>query len=706
MRYRFKLAVRLTRILRGKNRQVKSCVAAPDTAVRMKTCKKGLFLLASCQPFQSDKNDANLERDCSTNPPYLPPTVINTSLRLSALRNLMNEQNISVYVIPATDPHLSEYIAPRDARRAWMTGFTGSAGTAVVSKRNASLWTDGRYWIQAQRQMGCNWELNKGEMTIVDWIMSETGEGETVGADPFVFSVVAWESYRKPLLQGKRSFVAKEHNLVDEIWGAERPPVPKENIFKVPAEFLGRTWQMKVKDIRTQMKNNPYKPTAVLISALDETAWLFNLRGNDIPYNPFFQSYTLLTADWIRLYVNESRLTPDIKKYLNTNCTTAECVQLKAYEDIRKNVQEYAKGNVKIWIGQEYTTFGVYEVIPESKLLIHRYSPVQITKSTKDATEQKGLKDAHVRDAVAVIQYFVWLEKNVPKGTETELSGARYLSNLRSQQNYSRGLSFETISASGLNAALAHYSPNDETNRKLVADEMYLIDSGGQYLDGTTDITRTLHWGTPTNFQKEAYTRVLMGHIDLARSIFPAGTIGNVLDIWARHALWEVGLNYKHGTGHGIGNFLGVHEWPVGIGSSYTWNLEEGMFTSIEPGYYQDNEFGIRIEDVAMVIKAETKHMFGGVPYLTFEHVSLVPYERKLIDLSIMTEQQIDWLNKYYEKVWKIVSPELLAQHLTEEYDWLQKHTHLFSHSVLVTSSLIVLAGTLLGNLLLQGRLL
>ncbi|XP_067904067.1 xaa-Pro aminopeptidase 2 [Heterodontus francisci] len=667
---------------------------------------EGLLLLASCQPFQSDKSDAGLVRDCTTNPPYLPPTVTNTSLRLSALRTLMDSQNISVYVIPATDPHLSEYIAPRDARRAWMTGFTGTAGTAVVSKMKAALWTDGRYWIQAERQMDCNWELNKGETTIVDWIMTETKEGDTVGADPFVFSIVEWENYKEPLLQGKRQFVGKEENLVDSIWGVERPPEPTENIFKVPAEFIERTWQTKVKEIRTQMKNNPYKPTAVLISALDETAWLFNLRGNDIPYNPFFQSYTVLAADSIRLFVNESRLPPDIKDYLSTACTTAECVQLKAYQDIRTNLQEYAEGNVTIWIGREYTNYGVYEVIPKSKLLIHRYSPVQITKSIKDTTEQKGLKAAHVRDAVAVICYFVWLEKNVPKGIETELSGAHYVNNLRSKQKHSKGISFETISASGLNAALAHYSPNNETNRKLIPDEMYLIDSGGQYLDGTTDITRTLHWGTPTSFQKEAYTRVLMGQIDLARSIFPAGTIGDELDVWARHALWEVGLNYKHGTGHGIGNFLGVHEWPVGIGSPHTCPLREGMFTSIEPGYYEDNEFGIRIEDVAMVVKAETKHMFGGVSYLTFEHVSLVPYERKLIDLSIMNKQQIDWLNNYYENVWKTVSPELQAQSLTEEYDWLRKHTELFSHSVLVTYSLINLAAALLGNLLLQGRLL
>ncbi|XP_072127379.1 xaa-Pro aminopeptidase 2 isoform X1 [Mobula birostris] len=661
----------------------------------------GLLLLASGHPLHSDKSNAGLVRNCTANPPYLPPTVVNTTNRLNALRNLMDAQNISVYVIPATDPHLNEYIGPRYARRAWMTGFTGSAGTAVVSKTKAVLWTDGRYWVQAERQMDCNWELNRGETSILNWILQQTSKEDIVAADPFVFSVVQWMTYSESLLQGKRQFVSKESNLVDIVWGEERPSKSTEDLFEVPAKFVGRTWQEKVKEIRTQMQYNAYKPTALLISALDETAWMFNLRGNEIPYNPFFETYTLLTADWIRLFVNESRLPAHIKKDLNTHCTTAECVQLRPYEDIQQNVKKYAEGNVIIWIGEEYTTYGVYKVIPESKLLMDRYSPVQITKAVKDETEQKGMKAAHVRDAVAVICYMLWLEKNVPKGTETELSGAHYIDKLRSKQNYSKGPSFETISASGLNAALAHYSPNEETKRKLTPDEMYLVDSGGQYLDGTTDITRTIHWGKPNNFQKEAYTRVLMGQIDLARSIFPARTTGDSLDVWARHALWEAGLNYKHGTGHGIGSFLGVHEWPVGIGSGQTWKLEEGMFTSIEPGYYEDNEFGIRIEDIVMVVKADTKYTFGGEPYLTFEHVSFVPYERKLIDLSIMNENQIEWLNKYYDKIWKTVSPELKAQNLTEEYNWLQKHTQPFSHSAVVTSSLPLLVGVLLGNQML-----
>uniref|UniRef100_A0A4W3H4M8 X-prolyl aminopeptidase (aminopeptidase P) 2, membrane-bound n=1 Tax=Callorhinchus milii TaxID=7868 RepID=A0A4W3H4M8_CALMI len=589
---------------------------------------------------QSEKNNRNV-RNCDIDPPYLPPTTVNTSLHLNALRTLMVAHNIKVYIIPATDSHLSEYISPHDARRAWMTGFTGSAGTAVVSTTNASLWTDGRYWVQAERQMDCNWELNIVKNSIVNWIIGETREGEKIGADPFVFSVASWESYRIPLQEANRSLITITNNLVDEIWGADRPPPSSDDIFRVPDAFLGRSWQDKVEEARIKMMQNLYKPTAILISGLDETAWLLNLRGNDIPYNPFFVSYLLLTADWIRLFVNESRLPQDIKQYLNTNCTGVNCVQLHAYKDIRDNVQEYAKGDVRIWIGEEYTNYGVFEVIPEAKLIIDKYSPVQITKAIKDETEQKGLKAAHVRDAIAVIRYLVWLEQNVPKGTETELSGAHYVSKLRSEEEHSKGISFETISASGMNAALAHYSPTNETNRKLSVQEMYLIDSGGQYLDGTTDITRTVHWGTPTDFQKEAYTRVLIGNIDVSRSIFPAGTIGNTLDVWARHALWEVGLNYNHGTGHGIGNFLGVHEWPVGIGSTHTWELQKGMFTSIEPGFYQDNEFGIRIEDVTMVTQADTKYIFGGKPYLTFEHISLVPYDRKLIDVSIMNKQQV-----------------------------------------------------------------
>uniref|UniRef100_A0A8C1NY23 X-prolyl aminopeptidase (aminopeptidase P) 2, membrane-bound n=1 Tax=Cyprinus carpio TaxID=7962 RepID=A0A8C1NY23_CYPCA len=616
------------------------------------------------------------ERNCSAIPPYLPPTAVNTTLRIRDLRASMIPLNISAYIIPATDAHLSEYIAPRDARLAWMSGFTGSAGTAVITQNKAVLWTDSRYWIQAERQIDCNWELERDD---------------------------TFDVYNTNLAPAGRILKSIPDNLVDKIWTG-RPPLPPDNPIRLPDNVIGRTWPMKVEQIRAQISDNPYKPTAVLLSALDETAWLFNLRGNDIPFNPFFYSYTLLSMDEIWLFVHIERITEELKVYLNSSCYHSYCVQLLEYSSVRSYLQSYLqKLNVRVWVGTEYTNQALYELItPEDKLLTTTYSPVLTTKAVKDATEQHILKEAHIRDAVAVMQLLVWLEKKVPEGTETELTAAHFVDQCRSKQKNSRGPSFETISASGANAALAHYSPSNETARKLSVDEMYLVDSGGQYLDGTTDITRTVHWGKPTDFQKEAYTRVLMGNIEISRSVFPAGTRGVNMEMLGRRALWEVGLNYGHGTGHGLGNYFGVHEWPVGFQSNNI-PFQEGMFTSIEPGYYKENDFGIRIEDIAVTVPATTKL---GNNYLTFETVSLVPYDRKLINTSLLSPEQVHWLNKYYESIRSVVGPELERQALKEEYDWMMKHTAPFlSAGASAVISSVTLLVTMLPSVLLHNLL-
>ncbi|KAK6473674.1 xaa-Pro aminopeptidase 2 [Huso huso] len=537
---------------------------------------------------------------------YLPPTTVNTTKRLADLRLLMPAHNVSAYIIPATDAHLSEYIAVRDKRLTWITGFTGTAGTAVVTNTKAVFWTDSRYWIQAERQVDCNWDLIRDSYvsSIVDWLIREIPEEQQIGVDPFLFSIDTWNSYYHPLEQAKRTLISVPQNLVDEVW-TERPPPPSEAIERLPDYVIERSWQDKVQEIRKQMMEDAYKPTAVLLSALDETA--------------------------------------------------CKCV----HAGLRSRFSNSALSDA-----------------------VALFIPLQ------------------VRDAVAVIQLLVWLEKSVPKGTEDELSAAHFVDQKRSAQKHFRGPSFESISASGPNAALAHYSPNNETNRKLSVDEMYMIDSGGQYLDGTTDITRTVHWGVPSDFQREAFTRVLMGNIDLSRLIFPPGTSGRNVEVLARRALWEVGLNYGHGTGHGIGNYFSVHEWPVGFQSNNI-ALQAGMFTSIEPGYYQENDFGIRIEDVAVVVKADTK--FGGKHYLTFETVSLVPYDRTLINTALMSREQIEWLDAYCQKIRSEVVPELVRQGLKEEHSWVMKHTEPFvSGSILATASSLTLTAALLSSTLLQ----
>uniref|UniRef100_A0A7N6FDC4 X-prolyl aminopeptidase (aminopeptidase P) 2, membrane-bound n=1 Tax=Anabas testudineus TaxID=64144 RepID=A0A7N6FDC4_ANATE len=632
------------------------------------------------------------ERNCSLTPPYLPSTAVNTTLQLKELRALMSPLSISAYIIPDTDAHLSEYISPRDARLAFMTGFTGSAGTAVVTPTKAVLWTDSRYWVQAERQMDCNWDLKRDVsiMSVAEWLISEVPPGGEIGFDPFLFSLKTQEDYSVNLMSSNRSLKSMPANLVDQVW-KERPSIP-------PGGLIQRSWQMKVEQIRSQMTDSPYKPTALLLSALDETAWLFNMRGSDIPYNPFFYSYTLLTMNEIWLFVHMERITDELKVYLNTSCDGPLCVQLKSYDSVLDDLKMYVdQPGIKVWIGTEYTNYALYEIItPEDKLMTSSYSPVLTTKAVKDETEQQILRDAHVRDAVAVIQLLMWLEKVVPEGKETELTAAKYVDTCRRRKD-NRGPSFDTISASGPNAALAHYSPTAENNRKLTVDEMYLVDSGGQYLDGTTDITRTVHWGTPTPMQKEAFTRVLMGNIEISRTIFPSGTRGVNMEMLGRRALWEVGLNYGHGTGHGVGNYFGVHEWPVGFQSNNI-PFREGMFTSIEPGYYKENDFGIRIEDVAVIVPVTTKY---GHNYLTFDTVSLVPYDRKLIDTSLLSSEQLQWLNSYYETIRKLVGLELDQQELHEEKDWMLRNTEPFvapgSSASVSSSSLTLILLTVTG---------
>uniref|UniRef100_A0A8B9M610 Xaa-Pro aminopeptidase n=1 Tax=Accipiter nisus TaxID=211598 RepID=A0A8B9M610_9AVES len=547
-------------------------------------------------------------RNCSADPPYLPPTAINTTARLAALRGTMRAHSVHAYIVPSTDAHMSEYIAERDSRLGWLTGFTGSAGTAVVTWDKAALWTDSRYWTQAERQLDCNWELQRTN---------------------------TWNSYSQALHGSGRTLLPIETNLVDQVWGDQRPPPASSEIYSLPAAFTGSSWQEKVAGIRQQMEQHVRRPTAVLLSGLEETAWLFNLRGNDIPYNPVFYSYTLLTNTSISLFVDEMRLSAAARQSLRAGCPGPLCVELQEYGQARAHLRRYAQGNVTVWLGTEYTTYGLYGVIPQEKLLEDSYSPVMLAKAVKNAKEQELLRAAHVRDAVAVIQYLLWLEKMVPQGQVDEFSGAQHIDMLRQAQEHNRGPSFQSISASGLNAALAHYRYGSAPVRAGGARAGSRDWAAGGWEDGTTDITRTMHWGVPTPLQKEAYTRVLMGNIDLSRLIFPPNTAGRVVESFARRALWNVGLNYGHGTGHGIGNFLSVHEWPVGFQSNNV-PLMAGMFTSIEPGYYRDGEFGIRIEDVALVVEAQTK-----VPFLTFEVVSLVPYDRNLIDLSLLSLEQV-----------------------------------------------------------------
>ncbi|NXG20442.1 XPP2 aminopeptidase, partial [Grallaria varia] len=396
----------------------------------------------------STENDI---RDCSLDPPYLPPTATNTTARLAALRDTMRDHGVHAYIVPSMDAHMNEYISKRDARLGWLTGFTGSAGTSVVTKDKAALWTDSRYWTQAERQLDCNWELQRTTWieSIATWILEEVPVGGIISLDPFLFSIATWSSYSQALHGSGRTLQPLETNLVDQVWGDQRPPPSSSEIYALPAAFTGSSWQEKVAGIRQQMEQHVRRPTAVLLSGLEETAWLFNLRGDDIPYNPVFYSYTLLTNTDISLFMDVSRLSAEARQSLRSQCPGPLCVELQDYGQVSAHLRRYVQGNVTVWLGTEYTTYGLYGIVPQEKLLSESYSPVMKAKAVKNAREQEMLRAAHVRDAVAVIQYMVWLEKTVPQGQVTEFSGAQHIDALRWAQEHSHGTSFQSISASG-----------------------------------------------------------------------------------------------------------------------------------------------------------------------------------------------------------------------------------------------------------------
>ncbi|NXP07146.1 XPP2 aminopeptidase, partial [Thinocorus orbignyianus] len=373
-------------------------------------------------------------RDCSTHPPYLPPTVTNTTGRLAALRDTMRARGVHAYIVPSTDAHMSEYISERDSRLAWMTGFTGSAGTGVVTQDKAALWTDSRYWTQAERQLDCNWELQRTTWieSIGMWLLDAVPVGGNISLDPFLFSIDTWNSYSQALQGSGRTLLPIETNLVDEVWGDQRPPLPSSKIYSLQEEFTGSKWQDKVAGIRQQMEQHIRRPTAVLLSGLEETA-----SPSSLPVSP------------LSLFVDTGRLSAEAQGSLRAACPGSLCVELLEYGQAREHLRRYTQGNVTVWLGTEYTTYGLYGVIPQEKLLEDSYSPVMTAKAVKNAKEQDLLRAAHVRDAVAVIQYLLWLEKTVPQGQVDEFSGAQQIDALRRAQQYNHGPSFQSISASG-----------------------------------------------------------------------------------------------------------------------------------------------------------------------------------------------------------------------------------------------------------------
>ncbi len=604
------------------------------------------------------------------------PTIsTGTGSRLAKLRHLMTINDIQAYYVPSEDAHQSEYVSAWDARRKFISGFTGTAGFAIVTHKEAALWTDGRYHFQAEQQLDANWMLIKAGLpdapTKEAYLARALKEGDRVGVDP---QVISWEEavkFREALETAKLQLVLLEDNLVDAIW-VDRPARTLRPIHHLPEEYAGRGLADKLENLWKHLQDN--KIWGFLVTALDEVAWLFNLRGSDIECNPNFFSYALITAEGQAfLYVEESMLGQDASDYLKDR------VQVRSYrsifDDLWERRGEIQRSGQKLLVSNSCNA-ALIERLGSSLVLVGR-SPVAMEKAIKNPTELEGFRQCHLRDSVAMIRYFAWLEERLSEGAVLdEVDGAEQLYAFRAEGQHFRGPSFATASASGPNSAIIHYKPERPLAARITLDQMYLCDSGGQYLDGTTDVTRTVHFGTPTDEERDRFTRVLLGNIALERAVFPAGTTGFMLDPLARLPLWAAGLDYRHGTGHGVGHFLNVHEGPHGISCRSYANevpLKSGMTVTNEPGFYLDGKFGIRIENVLFVRLAETPNRFDNVPFYTFENITMVPLCINLMDTRLLEQRDVDFVNEYHQQCWKLISPLLAADQ--RALAWLRKET-------------------------------
>ncbi|TFY78231.1 hypothetical protein EWM64_g5781 [Hericium alpestre] len=589
---------------------------------------------------------------------------VNTSERLAALRKLMAEQPVGAYIVPSEDQHFSEYPAECDERRGFISGFNGSAGTAIVTKDNAYLFTDGRYFLQAEQQLDKNWKLMKqGLPNVPTWqefISKQIPKSERVGIDPGLISAVDAKSFSDV------DFAYTEENLVDKVWGADRPARPTNVVFPLDVKYSGQSHADKLAKLREELHRK--NAGAMVVTMLDEVAWLFNLRGSDIAFNPVFFAYAVVTVDKALLFIDPVQVNDTVKDHLGLH------VELKPYTEFRSYLKGLAQSlktasgtTPQVLLGDK-ASIAVAEAVGKDHVDITR-SPAADLKAIKNPTEVAGFRASHVRDGAALARYFAWLEEQLDAGDVlNESQAADQLEKFRSELDLYKGLSFPTISSTGPNAAIIHYQPDPADCATVKKEQIYLCDSGAQFLDGTTDVTRTWHFGTPTDEEMRAFTRVLQGHIAIDTAIFPNGTSDyrfidmTLSDTWARRALWQDGLDYRHGTGHGVGHFLNVHEGPQGIGTRIAYNstaLKPGMTVSNEPGYYADGRFGIRLENVVIVRDAQTPNNFGGKGYLNFERVTMCPLHKKLVDLSLLSVGEREWLDAYHKEVWEKVSPLL-----------------------------------------------
>ena len=568
--------------------------------------------------------------------------------KLKKLRDVMKKYNINYYIIPSSDPHQSEYVAEYYRGRAEVSGFTGSAGTLLVGEKEAKLWTDGRYFIQAAEQLqGTGIDLMKmatpGYDTINQWIEKNTKENETLGFDGSCYSTNQYKELLK--IAKKNNFnINMDKDLLEEIWN-DRPSLPEDKIFVHDEKYCGKSVKEKLNEVRKYMKKNEVQN--YLLTSLDDIAWLFNIRGNDILFNPVALSYAIITENEAKFYIKKTKVNDEVQSALKE-----QEVDIYEYNEIEEHVKQL---NGNTLIDPAKVNAKLYSLL--SCTIIEKLNITTNLKAIKNEIEIANFENAHIKDGVAMVKFIKYLKDNIGKEKITEISASKKLSELRSQGELAKGDSFGTIAGYKEHAAMMHYSATPESDYELKPQGLFLVDSGGQYLDGTTDITRTFVLGKITEEEKRDFTLVLKGHINLAKAKFLKGSTGCNLDVLARGPLWQYGLDYKCGTGHGIGFFLNVHEGPQGIRpNGNTVPLELGMMLTNEPGVYKEGKFGIRTENVMVVVKDEINDCGE---FYKFDTISYCPIDLNGVKVELLNDDEKEWLNNYHKKVYDKLSPYL-----------------------------------------------
>ncbi|XP_050359919.1 xaa-Pro aminopeptidase ApepP-like [Nymphalis io] len=631
-------------------------------------------------------------------PIYAGPSNVGRQLssqRVQAVLEVMKENNIDAFIVPTADAHNSQYIAPCDARREWLSGLSGSSGTALVTENHALVWTDGRYFTQFELQVDTSvWTLMRQgiDATIQNWLATNLRSQSRVGVDPTTYTRASWNALEAALRPANIELVPIYNNIVDEARRRIQDPPPSrpnEPLLALSSNYTGRVSSEKISDLLAQIHGR--QASALVLTALDDIAYTLNIRGSDIPFNPVYFSYLVIRENNnVILFWGNGELPTHIQDHLASEGTKLTCLPYTQIFDYLRNLSDELPAGSTIWLSSDGSQ--AVHVAAEKNTgvsTLSTLSPVALMKCIKNDVELRGFRSSHIRDGVAVVRFLRWVHEEVSAGHNiTEINVVDKLDQLRGEEAYYKGPSFATIAGAGENGAIIHYKPSREGPQRVIRpDDMLLVDSGGQYMDGTTDITRTRHMrSNPTPAQRLAFTRVLKGQILLATAVFPKGSTGNLLETLARKALWDVGLNYAHGTGHGVGHFLNVHEGPSGIGAALMANdpgITPGMIFSDEPGFYEVGQYGIRHEDIVEVIEMNRNadHIFAeglvgnfsGRGAVAFYTISLAPHQTASLDVELLSEDEITYLNNYHARVLATLGPILKQRKLTEDYEWLEK---------------------------------